>query len=411
MSIVVFVLLVSLTYRSLDRTDGERMRLAAVLLEEAERRHLAKRAPRRDRPVADRAQASRLRGRRSRPSRWRRRAALVAGAARARVEPVARSAAGHARRSGPAARAGLAASSATRARPRSASQFAHSRPRRARCRPSVETAAYRIVQEALTNVARHAGVDAGDGARLGHGERAGRAGRGRAAKASIPTPSLAPAGASGLSGMRERAAALGGQLTIEPVRATARGSPPSSRSTGALRRGPRRMKTISVVLADDHQVVLEGLQARCSPPKPIFEVVGEATDGLRGGLPWSRSCKPEVLVVDLMMPGLSGLEVVAAGAPRASRDHASSSSPCTPTRPTWSRRCSNGAAGYVLKRREARELVDAIRAVRGGAPLPEPAALRGEAGAYEQRHGGAVSISTTRCPPASARCCSSPPRG
>ena len=41
-SIVVFVLLVSLTYRSLDRTDGERMRLAAVLLEEAERRHIAK---------------------------------------------------------------------------------------------------------------------------------------------------------------------------------------------------------------------------------------------------------------------------------------------------------------------------------------------------------------------------------
>ncbi|HEX9100965.1 MAG TPA: sensor histidine kinase, partial [Polyangia bacterium] len=41
-SIVVFVLLVSLTYRSLDRTDAERMRLAAVLLEEAERRHIAK---------------------------------------------------------------------------------------------------------------------------------------------------------------------------------------------------------------------------------------------------------------------------------------------------------------------------------------------------------------------------------
>jgi signal transduction histidine kinase len=78
----------------------------------------------------------------------------------------------------------------------------------------VETAAYRIVQEALTNVARHAGVNEvlvrlrlGDEALHLHVEDRGRG--------FDPGTGLAAATSSGLSGMMERAVLLGGQFRVE----------------------------------------------------------------------------------------------------------------------------------------------------------------------------------------------------
>ncbi len=81
--------------------------------------------------------------------------------------------------------------------------------------PEVETAVFRIVQEALTNVARHAGVNvsrvqiwaAGESLEITVEDR----GRGFRVKADRTEPS------SGLAGMRERARLLGGQLTIDSV--------------------------------------------------------------------------------------------------------------------------------------------------------------------------------------------------
>jgi PAS domain S-box-containing protein len=78
--------------------------------------------------------------------------------------------------------------------------------------PALETAAYRIVQEALTNVARHAGTSAAavrvarEGGRVVVEVRDG----GRGFRAGAPRPASA-----GLSGMRERAALLGGNLAVE----------------------------------------------------------------------------------------------------------------------------------------------------------------------------------------------------
>jgi signal transduction histidine kinase len=79
--------------------------------------------------------------------------------------------------------------------------------------PRVDLAAFRIVQEALTNVARHAG-DAHATVRIGYGERdltvqIDDDGRG----ASVETPS---SGGKGISGMRERAGALDGELEAGP---------------------------------------------------------------------------------------------------------------------------------------------------------------------------------------------------
>ena len=78
--------------------------------------------------------------------------------------------------------------------------------------PELETAVYRLVQEALTNVAKHAGAARVDVAVEQAAGRAARARRRRRRAAS--TPPSRPAG-FGLAGMRERAALMGGELEIE----------------------------------------------------------------------------------------------------------------------------------------------------------------------------------------------------
>jgi two-component system, NarL family, response regulator NreC len=67
------------------------------------------------------------------------------------------------------------------------------------------------------------------------------------------------------------------------------------------------MKTIKILLADDHQVVREGVRALLER-QAGFTVVGEAADGLTvAGL--VERLRPDVLILDLVMPGLSGLDV------------------------------------------------------------------------------------------------------
>ena len=64
----------------------------------------------------------------------------------------------------------------------------------------------------------------------------------------------------------------------------------------------------TVVLADDHHIVRHGLQALLSA-EPDLRVVGEAADGLET-LRLVERLKPDILVLDLTMPGLDGLEVI-----------------------------------------------------------------------------------------------------
>jgi len=64
---------------------------------------------------------------------------------------------------------------------------------------------------------------------------------------------------------------------------------------------------VTVVLADDHVVARQGLRLLLESD-PECEVVGEAADGL-GALELVKRRKPRVLIVDLMMPGIDGLEI------------------------------------------------------------------------------------------------------
>lgn len=72
-------------------------------------------------------------------------------------------------------------------------------------------------------------------------------------------------------------------------------------------RGRRRPPSITIVLADDHQLVRDSVKCLLEVQKD-FEVIGETGDGLKVASLVGR-LKPRVLIVNLGLPGLNGLEV------------------------------------------------------------------------------------------------------
>ena len=66
------------------------------------------------------------------------------------------------------------------------------------------------------------------------------------------------------------------------------------------------MSAMRVLLADDHTIVRQGLRALLEA-EPGFEVVGEVSDG-REAVAAARALRPDVVVMDLAMPGLNGIE-------------------------------------------------------------------------------------------------------
>jgi DNA-binding NarL/FixJ family response regulator len=132
---------------------------------------------------------------------------------------------------------------------------------------------------------------------------------------------------------------------------------------------------IRIALVDDHQVVREGFRLLLEL-EPDIEVVGETGDGL-AAVRMVRRARPDVLLLDLCLPGIGGIEV----ARRLART--------TPlTRVLFVTGCSDeirvrqafgvGAAGYVVKGASSASLVEAIRAVYDGRLfVSEPFAARG----------------------------------
>lgn len=119
----------------------------------------------------------------------------------------------------------------------------------------------------------------------------------------------------------------------------------------------------TILLADDHHVVRLGLRALLDA-EPDFRVVGEATDGLETSR-LVEQLKPEVLIVDLMMPGINGLEVTRQVNQRTPQTriiilsmHANEAYVLEALR--------NGASAYVLKDSRADDLVYAVREVIAG---------------------------------------------
>jgi two-component system response regulator NreC len=123
------------------------------------------------------------------------------------------------------------------------------------------------------------------------------------------------------------------------------------------------MSITTIVLADDHHIVRQGLRALLEA-EPDFAVAGEAADGLAVADLVER-LKPDVLVLDLMMPGLNGLDVVRQVKRRSPQTrviilsmHANEAYVLEALR--------NGVAGYVLKDSTASDLAQAVREAAAG---------------------------------------------
>jgi len=133
------------------------------------------------------------------------------------------------------------------------------------------------------------------------------------------------------------------------------------------------MKTISVLLAEDHVVVRQGLRSLLSVESDI-EVVGEAGNG-RQAVQMAHDLRPDVVVMDISMPILNGLEatrqIIAEGLPAKVLILSSYADDEYVHRLTEA-----GASGYLVKHAAAGDLIKAVREIAKGNAYFSPSILK-----------------------------------
>lgn len=129
------------------------------------------------------------------------------------------------------------------------------------------------------------------------------------------------------------------------------------------------MPKLRILLADDHAVVREGLKALISS-QPDMEVVGEAADGIEA-VTLAHVHVPDVMVIDVSMPGLSGSEATA----RICRELPAIRVLALSVHDEVGyvrQLLQAGASGYMLKRLAADALIAAVRSVAAGGVYLDP---------------------------------------
>jgi DNA-binding NarL/FixJ family response regulator/signal transduction histidine kinase len=257
--------------------------------------------------------------------------------------------------------------------------------------PELEAALFRIAQEALSNIRRHARARRARVV-LSYGERSVRLlieddGRGFETGAATANGD----GGFGLSGMRQRAALIGADVELDSspgwgtrVRVFVPEAP--------LSRQPAPSSLIRVVLADDHVLVRQGVR-RMVDAMPGVSLVGEAASG-HEAIHATLELAPDVVLMDVNMPGIDGLEAIR-------RIHAELISVGVIVLSTTApddvvlEAVRAGARGYLLKDVGADELRAAIQTVAAGGSYFAPSVAAKLAGGVH-RGGSAAERLTPR---------------
>ncbi|PRH77688.1 DNA-binding response regulator [Streptomyces solincola] len=150
-------------------------------------------------------------------------------------------------------------------------------------------------------------------------------------------------------------------------------------------------KTIRVLLVDDHQVVRRGLRTFLEVQDDI-EVVGEAGDGAEG-VALTEELRPDVVLMDVKMPGMDGVEAL-----RALRERDNPARVLIVTSFTEQRTVvpalRAGASGYVYKDVDPDALAGAIRSVHAGHVLLQPE-VAGALLSHDEAGGGGTGRGST----------------
>ena len=138
------------------------------------------------------------------------------------------------------------------------------------------------------------------------------------------------------------------------------------------------MTKIRVLLADDHAILREGLKALLGLAEDI-EVIGEAADG-QEAIDRVAALQPDVVVMDVSMPGLGGLEATLEI--RKQRPDTKILVLTQYEDPEYVRRfLQAGVSGYVLKKSAGADLAAAIKAAHRGGLVLDPGGGQGRAAA------------------------------
>ncbi|MFI2739059.1 response regulator [Streptomyces sp. NPDC018711] len=131
------------------------------------------------------------------------------------------------------------------------------------------------------------------------------------------------------------------------------------------------MTDITLLIVDDHPVVRDGLRGMFAVEGSGFRVLGEAPDGVRG-VELALELDPDVVLMDLRMPGGGGVDAIAELTRRGARSRVlvlTTYDTDTDTLPA----IEAGATGYLLKDAPREELFAAVRAAAEGRTVLSPA--------------------------------------